>query len=108
MEYSERARAEVRARQNNSRQSKLWVNLMRFHCWIILVRPKLISENPFEKSVKSLILETIESINVELEHSTWKESIILSSKPIHNSFFQSHHCFFFTSRNVVFETFSSS
>ena len=62
VEYSERARAEVRARQNNARQSKLWVNLMRFHYWIILVRPKLISENPFEKSVKSLILETTESI----------------------------------------------
>ncbi len=69
VEYSERARAEVRARQNNARQSKLWVNPMRFYYWIILVRPKLISENPFEKSVESLSLETIESINVELEHS---------------------------------------
>ena len=64
VEYSERARVEVRARQNNARQSKLWVNLMRFHYLIIHVRPKLISTNPFEKSVKSLILERIESINL--------------------------------------------
>ena len=70
VKYSERERVEVRARQNNARQSKLWVNLMRFHYWIILVRPKLISENPFEKTVKSLILDGIESINVEFEHST--------------------------------------
>ena len=82
VEYSERARAEVRARQNNARQSKLWVNLMRFHYWIILVRPKLISENPFEKSVKSLIFATIESINVELEHSTQKQLETTFSKKI--------------------------